>query len=164
MRWIWIDRFTEFVSGSHGTAVKNVTLAEEPLRDHLPGYPVMPPSLVIEGMAQTAGILVGEARGFRENVILAKIRSVAFTDYAVPGDRLRYRAEIESLDDSAAATTGTVFLNDREIGHVHLMFSHVNRAASAAGLPARNFVFNEEFIRLFEAIRGDSGPEAPETP
>ncbi len=65
MRWIWIDTFVEFVSGQRASAVKNVTLAEEYFQDHFPGDPVMPPSLMIEGMAQTAGILVGEARGFK---------------------------------------------------------------------------------------------------
>lgn len=157
MRWIWIDKFTEFVSGSHGIAVKNVTLAEEHLKDHLPGYPIMPPSLMIEGMAQTAGILVGEARGFRENVILAKIRSARFTGYAVPGDQLRYEARIESLENAAAATTGLVFLNDRGIGSVDLLFSHVNQSGAASGLPEHNFVFTDDFLRLFAAIRDEGG-------
>ncbi|NOT02641.1 MAG: beta-hydroxyacyl-ACP dehydratase [Phycisphaerales bacterium] len=153
MRWIWIDKFTEFVSGSHAVAVKNVTLAEEFLQDHFPGYPVMPPSLVIEGMAQTAGILVGEARGFRENVILAKIREAQFSDYAVPGDRLSYHARMESITDAAAATVGEVLLNDRAIGQVNLMFSHVGQSGAAMGLPSHNFVFTEQFMRLFERFR-----------
>jgi 3-hydroxyacyl-[acyl-carrier-protein] dehydratase len=153
MRWVWIDKFVEFESGSHGTAVKNVTLAEEHLRDHFPGYPIMPPSLMVEGMAQTAGILVGEARGFAENVILAKIRKASFDDYAVPGDQLRYHARIDSIDEMAAATVGEVFLNDKPIGTVNLMFSHVNNSASTAGLPTHNFVFTDQFMRLFDGIR-----------
>ncbi len=52
---------------------QELTLAEEHLHDHLPGYPVMPASLIIEGLAQTGGILVGEAGGFAEKVVLAKI-------------------------------------------------------------------------------------------
>jgi len=64
MRWIWIDKFLEFKSGEFARAVKNLTLAEEHLHDHFPGYPVMPASLIIEGLAQTGGILVGEARAF----------------------------------------------------------------------------------------------------
>jgi 3-hydroxyacyl-[acyl-carrier-protein] dehydratase len=157
MRWIWIDRFAEFESGSHATAVKNVTLAEEHLRDHFPGYAVMPACLMIEGMAQTAGILVGEARNFRENVILAKIRHVEFSDLAVPGDRLTYKARIETLDDAGAATTGEVLCNDRTIGRVDLMFSHV-RQGDVPGLPDHNFVFTDDFMRLFEAFR-DAAPE-----
>ena len=156
MRWIWIDKFTEFASRSHGTAVKNVTLAEEYLADHFPGYPVMPPCLVIEGMAQTAGILVGEARDFKENVILAKIRKAEFDDYAHPGDQLRYHAKIESIDESAAATAGEVFRNDEIIGRIDLIFSYVNRSNSVAGLPTHNFVFTDQFMRLFEDIRGET--------
>lgn len=152
MRWIWIDRFTEFVSGSHAQAVKNVSLAEDFLEDHLPGHPLMPPSLMIEGMAQTAGILVGQAADFKNNVILAKIRNAEFTKYAVPGDQIRYHAKIESLDERAAATSGEVFINDEPAGKIDLMFSNVNHSQSAAGLPDHNFVFTGQFMQLFEAI------------
>ena len=68
MRWIWIDKFLEFRSGQFARAIKNLTLAEEHLHDHFPGYPVMPASLIIEGLAQTGGILVGEAGGFAEKI------------------------------------------------------------------------------------------------
>src|SRR5437763_14208268 len=73
MRWIWIDKFLEFRSGQFARAVKNLTLAEEHLHDHFPGYPVMPASLIIEGLAQTGGILVGEAGGCAERAVVAKI-------------------------------------------------------------------------------------------
>lgn len=155
MRWIWIDSFVEFVSGKRASAVKNVTLAEDHLHDHFPGCPIMPAALIIEGMAQTAGILVGEARGFSENVILAKIRLAEFDDYAVPGDQLRYDAVIESIDERAAVTSGIVRKNDKPIGRVELMFSHVNQAvAVAVDLPAHNFVFTDQFTNLLAAFRG----------
>ena len=80
MRWIWIDKFVEFESGRRAVAVKNVTLAEEHLHDHFPGFPIMPECLMIEAMAQTAGILVGEARDFQEKVVLAKISKAVFFD------------------------------------------------------------------------------------
>jgi len=59
MRWIWIDRFLTFESGKSARAVKNLSLAEDHFREHFPGYPVMPASLMLEGLAQTGGILVG---------------------------------------------------------------------------------------------------------
>src|SRR4051812_49528845 len=77
MRWIWIDKFLEFRSGQFARAIKNLTLAEEHLHDHFPGYPVMPASLIIEGLAQTGGILVGEAGGFAEEGVLAQIPPAA---------------------------------------------------------------------------------------
>ena len=73
MRWFWIDRFTEFVSGSHATAVKGISLAEDHLHEHHTGYPVMPNTLVIEGVAQAGGLLVSEHYGFSELVVLAKL-------------------------------------------------------------------------------------------
>ena len=73
MRWFWIDRFTEFESGRAATAIKNVSLAEEYLHDHFPGAPVMPNALVIEGLAQTGGLLVAEHSGFENRVVLAKV-------------------------------------------------------------------------------------------
>jgi 3-hydroxyacyl-[acyl-carrier-protein] dehydratase len=156
MRWIWIDTFTEFVSGRTATAIKNVSLAEEYLHDHFPGYPVMPPSLMIEGMAQTAGILVGEARGFEEKVILAKIRRARFDDYCVPRDRIAYRATIETIEQAGATTSGVVFRNDTEIGWIDLMFSHVDRSMADLELPEHNFVFTEQFMSLLHTYRLDS--------
>ena len=155
MRWIWIDGFVEFVSGRRASAVKNVTLAEEYLHDHFPGCPVMPTSLIIEGMAQTAGILVGEAREFAENVILAKIKTAEFQDHAVPGDQLRYDAILESLDERAAVTSGTVRKNGALIGRVDLIFSHVNRVGKRSDLPGHNFVFTEQFMELLASFRSE---------
>ncbi len=72
MRWFWLDRFTEFVSGTRATAVKGVALSEEHLHDHWPYYPVMPNTLIAEGMAQAGGLLVSEIYRFSELVVLAK--------------------------------------------------------------------------------------------
>src|SRR6266511_2771405 len=78
MRWIWIDRFLEFHSRKSARALKNLSLAEDYFADHFPGYPVMPGSLILEGLAQTGGILVGEANDFREKVVLAKVPMARF--------------------------------------------------------------------------------------
>jgi len=107
MRWFWIDRFTEFESGRRATAIKNVSLAEEHLHDHFPGAPMMPNSLVIEGIAQTAGLLVGEHGGFEERVVLAKVARATFHFPAVPGDTLEYRVEIDDIHKDGAIASGT---------------------------------------------------------
>ena len=148
MRWIWIDKFIEFESGRRAVAIKNLTLAEEHLHDHFPGYPVMPASLMIEGMAQTAGILVGEARDFTEKVILAKVKRAAFDGVARPGQQLRYEATIESISPEAALTSGTVQCDGRPLGQVELMFSHIDQNISGLNFPKENFVFTEEFKSL----------------
>lgn len=159
MRWIWFDRFEHFESGRRAVAVKNVTLAEDHLHDHFPGYPVMPASLMIEGMAQTAGILVGEARQFAEKVILAKVKRAGFHALVRPGDQLRYEAEIEQLTDAAASTTGRVLRDGKVIGEVDIVFSHIDQNLSGLEFPQENFVFTEEFMALLRTYRAGAAAE-----
>ena len=59
MRWFWVDRFTEFVSGESATAEKNVSLSEEVVDEYAPGRTYFPSSLIVEGLAQTGGLLAG---------------------------------------------------------------------------------------------------------
>jgi 3-hydroxyacyl-[acyl-carrier-protein] dehydratase len=154
MRWIWIDKFIEFRSGESATAVKNVTLAEEHLHDHFPGFPVMPECLIIEAMAQTAGILVGEAKKFREKVILAKIKKAVFFDYVKPGDTIKLSAKIDSIAPEAASTAGKVTCGDKLIAEIDLMFSHIDRNLAGKKFPEENFVFTDTFKSLLNGITG----------
>ena len=164
MRWIWIDTFVDVVSGERASGVKNLSLAEDYLHDHFPGYPVMPPVLMIEGMAQTAGLLVGEARGFAENVILAKIRTAEFEAYARPGDQIQYDVTMDVLDDRAGVTSGTILINGKPTGRVDLIFSHIGQAEKAIDVPSHNFVFTPELRSFVEEFRkrsnhGSSGSD-----
>lgn len=106
MRWYWIDRFTEFRRGRRSVAVKNVTAGEQPLVDNFFGYPVMPASLIVEGLAQTGGILVSQYFDFRERIVLAKLGKAVFHEYATPGDTLRYTAEVEDIKPDGAICHG----------------------------------------------------------
>lgn len=154
MRWIWFDRFEEFESGKRAVAVKNVTLAEDHLHDHFPGFPIMPHSLMIEGMAQTAGILVGEARDFSEKVILAKVRRAEFFGLVRPGETIRYEATVEGeVGLTGASTSGKITVNGERVGEVDLMFSHIDQNMSGLEFPAENFVFTGEFQALLKTYR-----------
>ncbi|MCC6581635.1 MAG: beta-hydroxyacyl-ACP dehydratase [Phycisphaeraceae bacterium] len=162
MRWIWIDRILELTPGRRCVAIKNVSLAEDVLHDHfpaegdLPPAPVLPAPLIIEGMAQTAGILTGATRDFREKVILAKISKAVFTAHALPGTTLRYTAELERIDDSGAMTRGIVERLDPTRGadaavplaSIDLIFSHVDQNRAGLEFPEHNFVFASWFREL----------------
>src|SRR5437773_1360986 len=153
MRWIWIDKFTEFTSRQSATAVKNVTLAEEHLHDLYPAFPIVPHSLIVEGMAQTAGILVGEARNFGEKVILAKIGRATFHRLARPGDTLTFAAKIDQLNEQGASTSGTVKVNDELLAEIDLMFSHIDQNIAGVQFPEHNFVFTEQFTELLRTYQ-----------
>ena len=152
MRWIWIDRFLEFEPGRRAVAIKNVSLAEEHLHDHWEAFPIMPTSLMIEGMAQTAGILVGQARHFQEKVILAKVAKAEVDEIVTPGDQVTYEAQIESIAPEAASTRGLVRKNGRPIGRIDLMFSHIDRNLAGVEFPEENFVFTGQFERLIAPL------------
>ncbi len=154
MRWIWIDKFVEFQSGKHAVALKNVTLAEEHLHDHFPGFPVMPESLMIEAMAQTSGILVGEAKNFQEKVILAKVKKAVFFDYVRPGDTIKLDAKIDSIISEAASTSGKITCADKLIAEIDLMFSHIDQNLAGKEFPQENFVFDTG-TSVFESLLRD---------
>jgi len=156
LRWIWIDKFVEFESGRRATAIKNVSLAEEHLHDHFPAYPVMPASLIVEGMAQTAGILVGEARDFAEKVILAKVKRAAFRREVRPGEQLRYEATIEQVSPEAASTTGRVFADGEPLADIDIVFSHIDNNLSGLSFPTENFVFTDDFKALLRTYNVSS--------
>ena len=161
MRWIWIDKFEKFEVNVAAVAIKNVSLAEDHLHDHFPGFPVMPATLMIEGMAQTAGILVGAAREFKEKVILAKIGKASFSRLVRPGDQLVYSARIVNVSEQGAAIEGTITCRtmaggqpaEVPVGTVDMMFSHIDNNISGMKFPDFNFVFNSQFMELFETYR-----------
>ena len=153
MRWIWIDKFVEFTPRVSATAIKNVTLAEEHLHDLYPAYPIVPHSLIIEGMAQTAGILVGEARNFAEKVILAKIGRATFHRLVRPGDTITYQAKIEQLSEAGASIAGKVTVGSELVAEIELMFSHIDQNMSGMAFPEHNFVFTEQFTELLKSYR-----------
>src|SRR5438046_10316822 len=108
MRWLWIDRFLEFHSGKSARAVKNLSLAEDHFAEHFPGYPVMPAPLMLEGLAQTGGILVGEANNFQEKVVLAKIPNARFHREVFAGEQLTLTAEVIVIREEGASIAGRI--------------------------------------------------------
>jgi 3-hydroxyacyl-[acyl-carrier-protein] dehydratase len=153
MRWIWIDKFTEFTSKTSATAIKTVTLAEEHLHDLYPAFPIVPHSLIVEGMAQTAGILVGEARNFREKVILAKIGRATFHRLVRPGETIQFQARIDQLSEHGASVSGSVTSGEQTVADIELMFSHIDQNMAGLKFPEHNFVFTEQFTDLLQSYR-----------
>jgi 3-hydroxyacyl-[acyl-carrier-protein] dehydratase len=126
MRWFWIDRFTEFVRGKRAVAIKALALCEEQFDGYTPGYPIMPGSLMIEGMAQTAGLLIGEMGGFAQRVVLAKIGKAVFQRTVSPGETLRYEATITDVKSDGALASVNAFIGDEPIAEVDLMFAFLD--------------------------------------
>jgi 3-hydroxyacyl-[acyl-carrier-protein] dehydratase len=148
MRWIWIDRFTEFQSGHSATAIKNLSHAEDHFAQHFPGYPIMPACLILEGLAQTGGILVGEAKQFQEKVVLAKIPSAKFYAEVMPGEQLTYTTTIIDVRPEGAIVSGRVMCGDTLICEAEIFFAHLDQNRSRQAFGDDNFVFSGELTYL----------------
>ncbi|MCE9630931.1 MAG: beta-hydroxyacyl-ACP dehydratase [Planctomycetia bacterium] len=126
-RWMWIDRVTEFVRGQRAEAVKTVSMADEPIDLYAPGFPVMPCSLILEGFAQTGGILTGESCAFEKSIVLAKVSKAVFHRPAVPGDTVVYSTRIEELLSGGAVVRGTSRIGGEPHAEVELFFAYLDR-------------------------------------
>ena len=163
MRWIWIDRFLEFESGKRARAVKNVSLAEEHLHDHFPGFPVMPNSLISEGIAQTGGLLVGEFHAFEKKVVLAKIPKAVFHFPVVPGDTLVYETVVDYIKDDGAMVTAVARVGDRVQAELEVVFAHLADEPGAKSLfEPKNFVFTMKLLGVFDVGRKPDGSRLTE--
>ncbi len=159
MRWYWIDRFIEFESGRYAKAIKNVSLAEEHVHDHFTNYPMHPNSLVLEGLAQTGGLLVCEHGHFVQKVILAKVPKAKFYSEATPGDTLTYTTTVEYIKEEGAMVSGTSYKGDELHAEVEIVFAHLND-------PRMDTLFDPEtFLRMMRLLRAfDVGHAADGSP
>ena len=133
MRWFWVDRFTEFVSGSHACGIKNVSLDEEVVDEYCPGYPMLPPTLIIEGMAQIGGVMVAEHFGFEKRVVLAKVGKAKFHQPARAGDQLLYEVRLDAVQENGATVTSTSRCGGVLQAEIDLMFAFLEEGRFTDG-------------------------------
>lgn len=96
--FLMIDRVEDMVRNESAVGVKNVTIDEPFFAGHFPSRPVFPGVLIIEAMAQTAGVLVIESLGEGERgklVYFMSIDSARFRKPVVPGDQLRLEVRVQ---------------------------------------------------------------------
>ena len=96
--FLLVDRMVEVVRGESAVGIKNVTFNEPFFQGHFPQAPVMPGVLIVESMAQTAGVLVVETLGEHARgklVYFMTIENAKFRKPVVPGDQLRIHVKKE---------------------------------------------------------------------
>jgi 3-hydroxyacyl-[acyl-carrier-protein] dehydratase len=92
--FLMIDRVIDIRLDEHGIGIKNVTINEPHFQGHFPGNPVFPGVLMIEGMAQTAGVLCIAAVGTKPNsVFFLTIDKAKFRKPVRPGDTIEYHMD-----------------------------------------------------------------------
>ena len=94
--FLMIDKLVDVIPDVRATGIKNVTINEPYFQGHFPNRPIMPGVLIIEAMAQTAGVLVMETIGAEAEgslVYFLSVDSARFRKPVTPGDRLHVRVE-----------------------------------------------------------------------
>jgi len=98
--FLLVDRVLDYQPGEWIKAVKNVTFNEPQFQGHFPDHPVMPGVMLVEGMAQAAGVLTQLSRDGLANdslFYLVKVDNAKFTQIVVPGDQLIYECQIKKV-------------------------------------------------------------------
>jgi 3-hydroxyacyl-[acyl-carrier-protein] dehydratase len=124
--FVMIDRVIDMRGDEHGIGIKNITINEPQFLGHFPENPVMPGVLVIEGMAQTAGILclrLMTPREQRRSMYFLTIDKAKFRNPAVPGDTLEYHVNKIAHRRNmwwyrAEAKVGSVLIAEAEVGAI----------------------------------------------
>jgi UDP-N-acetylglucosamine acyltransferase len=121
--FVLVDRVLEHDPAGHMVAIKNVTGSEEFFLGHFPGTPVMPGVLLMESLAQTAGIwLLKDAPDPRRlEVHVVGIDDAKFRRPAVPGDQLRLEVTILHRRGSLCRVKGEVKTGEHRVAEARLL-------------------------------------------
>lgn len=133
MRYVLIDRILAVTPGRALTAIKNVSLSDDLVSSDAAGRPALPGSMVLESMAQAAGLLAIATRGAQAQPVLAKVQPFASHGDAVPGDQVRLEAALEDVrpEGCRAAVTASVDGRALAVATIYLGFVPLDAARAA---------------------------------
>lgn len=124
--FIMIDRVLELEPGQHIVTLKNVTINEPFFQGHFPGDPIMPGVLILEAMAQSAGVLTFETlppESRDVHIYLSGINRAKFRRMVIPGDQLIMRLAMRNLKSKAVKLDGQAFVDEMLVAEAELMAS-----------------------------------------
>lgn len=129
MRFCLVDRVTEITAGSSIQTLKQVSLAEEYLQDHFPGFAVFPGVMMVECMVQSCAWLSRFTDGFQFSTILLKqARAVKFNNFLKPGETLQVSATMKSNGAAEAEFMVSGVVNGQSAVSGRLLLSKQNLA------------------------------------
>lgn len=117
-----VDRIEE-LEADRIVGIKNVTVNEPFFNGHFPDYPVMPGVLIVEAMAQVAGVLVLSQIPDRKNklVLLAGVDGAKFRKPVRPGDQLRIEMKLSKRKATMAKMSGTASVNGAIVAEAEML-------------------------------------------
>lgn len=133
---LMVDRIVDLTEDSV-TGIKNVTINEPHFTGHFPGFPVMPGVLIIEAMAQVAGILVAKVAPHTRGklMFLASVENAKFRRPVVPGDQLRIEMKLVRLKTTIAKMQGVATVDGQPVAEATLMCKLTEQLAATQPVP-----------------------------
>jgi UDP-3-O-[3-hydroxymyristoyl] N-acetylglucosamine deacetylase/3-hydroxyacyl-[acyl-carrier-protein] dehydratase len=127
--FLLVDRITEFEAGKRIIGLKNVTGNEEFFQGHFPGHPIMPGVLIIEGMAQTGGIMLLNEEQTPEDKIVyfMGLDNVRFRKPVFPGAQLLFELELVKKRSTSVKMQGKAYVNGELVAEAEMMASILDR-------------------------------------
>jgi 3-hydroxyacyl-[acyl-carrier-protein] dehydratase len=124
--FLLVDRVIEIVPNVSVVAIKNATINEPFFQGHFPSHPVMPGVLIVEAMAQTAGLLTQISRRLNGDegsplFYLVKIDNARFSAPVVPGDQLRLEVAQKRLVRGMGLFVARTLVDGKEVASCELM-------------------------------------------
>jgi 3-hydroxyacyl-[acyl-carrier-protein] dehydratase len=127
MRFVLIDRILDVQRGESLVALKNLSLAEEYLGDHFPGFPVMPGVLMLEALTQAGAWLVRDMEDFAHSIIVLKqAKTIKYGSFVEPGRQLELRVNLVSNDAHDTTFKGVGLIDGQEMVKGRLTLTRYN--------------------------------------
>ena len=111
--FLLVDRIIELKPKVNAIGLKNVTINEPFFQGHFPDFPIMPGVLVVEAMAQVAGILAVKSGAKGNSTYFMSIEKAKFRKPIVPGDQLRFEVSVLQHRNTVWKFSGKAFVDDK---------------------------------------------------
>jgi 3-hydroxyacyl-[acyl-carrier-protein] dehydratase len=110
--FLLVDRIVDLQPGVSITGIKNVTINEPFFQGHFPGQPIMPGVLIVEAMAQVAGVMAFSS-GVEGKVFFMSIEKAKFRRPVVPGDQVRLEIKLLQQRGNVWKFSGNALVEDK---------------------------------------------------
>lgn len=153
MRFTLLDKITELEPGKRLVAIKNLSLAEEYLADHFPGFPVMPGVFMLEAMTQACAWLIRGSEDFAHSMVtLKEARNVKYASFVEPGQTLTVTVEMIGQEDRNVKFKAQGMVGDVQTVSARLVLERYNLAAEDASKQVTDDVVKYKMRELFALL------------
>jgi 3-hydroxyacyl-[acyl-carrier-protein] dehydratase len=158
MRFSLVDRIERLEPGVSIETVKCLTMAEEYLGDHFPGFPVMPGVLMLEAMTQAAAWLIRASEDFAHSMVLLKeARGVKYGQFVEPGHTLRVTVEIVSQTDRETTVKAKGMVDERLTVQGRLVLERYNLEENQPEHAMTDALLKKRMRAMFRLLNQSTG-------